>query len=96
MAGSIVAGSRLRRQMVSINGTVGHEMGTARQYQYPLEPGAVIVLHSDGLSTHWSLDKYPGLFQRHPSVIAGVLFRDCRRVRDDVTVVVARVGSGAG
>jgi hypothetical protein len=49
-------------------------------------------MHSDGLSAHWSLDKYPGLFQRHPSVIAGVLFRDFRRTRDDVTVVAARLG----
>jgi serine phosphatase RsbU (regulator of sigma subunit) len=96
VAGSIVAGPQLRRQMVSINGTLGHEMGNARQYRYPLEPGALIILHSDGLSTHWSLDKYPGLFQRHPSVVAGVLFRDSRRVRDDVTVVVARVRSGDG
>ena len=34
-----------------------------------------MVMHSDGLATHWSLDKYPGLLSRHPSVIAGVLYQ---------------------
>ncbi len=33
---------------------------------------------------------YPGLGTRHPSVIAGVLYRDFSRRRDDVTVVVAK------
>jgi hypothetical protein len=28
--------------------------------------------------------------QRHPSLVAGVLFRDFNRGRDDVTVVAAR------
>jgi hypothetical protein len=47
-------------------------------------------MHSDGLNTHWDIDRYPGLFQRHPSLVASVLFRDFRRGRDDATVVVAR------
>jgi hypothetical protein len=48
------------------------------------------VLHSDGITTHWRLDAYPGLEQRHPSLIAGVLYRDFTRGRDDTTVVVAK------
>jgi hypothetical protein len=36
------------------------------------------------------LDRYPGLFAKHPSLIAGVLYRDFNRGRDDVTVLVAR------
>ena len=47
-------------------------------------------MHSDGLGTHWDLASYPGLRTRHPSVIAGVLYRDFSRRRDDVTVVVAK------
>jgi len=48
------------------------------------------VIHSDGLGTHWDLGRYPGLAQREPSLIAGVLYRDFARRRDDVTVVVGR------
>jgi serine phosphatase RsbU (regulator of sigma subunit) len=96
VAGAIVSSAGTKRQMVSINGTLGHQMTRARQYEYPFEADSLLILHSDGLSANWSWDKYPGLFQRHPSVIAGVLFRDFRRIRDDATVVVARwAGAGA-
>ena len=47
-------------------------------------------MHSDGLTTHWRLDPYPGLATRHPAVIAAVLYRDFNRGHDDVTVLVAR------
>ena len=50
----------------------------------------MLVLHSDGLSAHWSLADYPGLAQKDPALIAGVLFRDHQRLRDDSTVVVAK------
>jgi hypothetical protein len=96
VAGAIVQDATTRRQMISTNGTLGHEMRSAVQYQYPLSRGALIILHSDGLSANWALEKYPGLFNRHPAVIAGVLFRDHRRQRDDATIVVIRpLGDGS-
>ena len=39
---------------------------------------------------HDILDAYPGLAVSHPSLIAGVLFRDHRRGRDDASIVVMR------
>jgi anti-sigma regulatory factor (Ser/Thr protein kinase) len=90
VAGAVVSSAGTKRQMVSINGTLGHQMTRSRQYEYPFEPDSLLILHSDGLSANWSWEKYPGVFQRHPSVIAGVLFRDFRRIRDDATIVVAR------
>ena len=47
-------------------------------------------MHSDGLGTRWDLAKYPGLAARHTALIAGVLYRDFQRGRDDATVVVLR------
>jgi hypothetical protein len=94
IAGSIVSGmdqnQMIRRQMVSMNGTAGHEVRRVQKYDYPLPKDSLVVLHSDGLTTHWSLDKYPGLFSHSASVIAAVLLRDCRRQRDDATVIVLR------
>lgn len=40
--------------------------------------------------TSWNLESYPGLKFRHPAVIAGTLYRDATRSRDDVCVIVAR------
>jgi anti-sigma regulatory factor (Ser/Thr protein kinase) len=79
-----------QHQMVSSNGTLGHQAQGVREYVYPWPAGAVVVFYSDGLASHWKLDHYPGLSQRHPALIAAVLYRDHRRRRDDVTVVVAR------
>ena len=77
------------RNMVSHNGTVGHRVRKIQEFTYPWPEGALLVIHSDGLATRWSLDRYPGLARRHPSLIAGVLYRDYSRRRDDVTVVAA-------
>ena len=79
-----------RRQTVSMNGIVGEDISKPRQYRYPLKPESLVIVHSDGLSTNWSLSKYPGLIARDTTTIAAVLFRDFRRIRDDATVVVVR------
>ena len=88
-----VLGGDPDRRLVSHNGTAGHTAGRIDEFTYPWPRGGLLVLHSDGLATHWDLDRYPGLARRHPSLIAGVLYRDFTRGRDDVTVVVARESS---
>ena len=79
------------RGLFSHNGTIGAQFHKIQQFEYPIPTNGLVILHSDGLQSRWSLDKYPGLAQRHPGVIAGVLFRDFCRGRDDVTVVVIRL-----
>lgn len=95
VAGSLVKLGEARRQMVSHNGTAGHNARKIQQFTYPWRPGALLILHSDGIGTHWSLDRYPGIFHSHPSVIAAVLFRDFQRGRDDAAIVVARQTAAA-
>ena len=80
-----------RQSLVSMNGTAGHTTHRLQEFQYGLPANAIIVMHSDGLSTHWDLGPYPGIRERDPSIIAGVLYRDFSRRRDDVTVVVAKL-----
>jgi anti-sigma regulatory factor (Ser/Thr protein kinase) len=80
--------------MVSHNGTVGYTIRKIQTYEYPWTDDSLLLMHSDGLGTQWTLDRYPGLRQRHPSLIAGVLFRDYKRPRDDITVLAARLRMG--
>jgi hypothetical protein len=80
----------VRRQTVSHNGTLGHQATHFREYSYPWDRQGLLIMHSDGLVSHWSLDSYRGLCLRHPAIIAGVLYRDFNRGRDDVTVIVGR------
>jgi anti-sigma regulatory factor (Ser/Thr protein kinase) len=82
------------RRMVSLNGTAGHVAPRIRAFQYAYRATPTVVLHSDGLTSRWDLSEYPGLIGAHPSLIAGVLFRDFRRGRDDASVVAVRRHSG--
>lgn len=93
IAGTALTDGRMRK-MVSLNGVAGHNARKISAFDYPYTPGsrALVILHSDGLSSGWSLDAYPGLQQAHPALIAAVLYRDFGRSRDDATVVVARMG----
>jgi anti-sigma regulatory factor (Ser/Thr protein kinase) len=78
------------RHLVSHNGTAGHVARRIDEFTYPWAPDDHLVMHSDGLATQRDLDAYPGLMERHPSLVAAVLYRDFTRGRDDATVVVAR------
>ena len=89
ISGVLLGGPRAQ-YMVSHNGTAGLEARRVQEFDYALPPNPTIVMHSDGLNTSWSPDTYPGLLRRHPAVIAGVLYRDATRGRDDVCVVAAR------
>jgi anti-sigma regulatory factor (Ser/Thr protein kinase) len=95
ISGVIVAAG-LRRGMMSHNGTAGHEASRIVPLEYPLPEGALLVMHSDGISAKWDLSSYPGLASRHASLVAAVLYRDFRRRTDDATVVVARVCPPSG
>jgi hypothetical protein len=89
-----VDGTSANRHLVSHNGTVGHTMRKVQEFSFPWPTGALLILHSDGLGTHWDLAAYPGLVTRHPALISAVLYRDYHRGRDDVSVVVLRNRGG--
>jgi hypothetical protein len=89
ITGALVNNGETRR-MVSHNGTAGHIAPRIREFTYPFADDPVVILHSDGLSAKWDLSDYPGLAANHPALIAGVLFRDHRRDRDDATIAVMR------
>lgn len=79
-----------RRHLLSHNGIVGSNLRKVQEFVHPWEPGAMVLLHSDGIATRWDLDAYSGLIFRHPGLIAAVLYRDFARQRDDAMVIVVR------
>jgi anti-sigma regulatory factor (Ser/Thr protein kinase) len=94
ISGSIL-GPDKAQSLVSHNGTVGHVMSRAVELEYDFPPNSILVLHSDGLTSQWNLDKYAGLRNHHPGLIAGVLYRDFKRGRDDASVMTVRERPGA-
>src|SRR5262249_34558108 len=49
---AVVLANGATRQTVSHNGTLGHKMAQVREYSYPWQAEALIVMHSDGLVSH--------------------------------------------
>jgi hypothetical protein len=82
-----------RSGLVSYPGVVGQRYPTFRTYRHVLDGKSHLVMHTDGLRSGWSPAHYPGLFSRHPALIAGVLFRDCWRQSDDALIFVTEVAS---
>lgn len=84
------------RGLVSGNGIIGAQFRHPQVFDYRYDSGGtLLIMHSDGLRSHWDLGAYPGLRTRHPALIAAVLFRDFTRGRDDATVLVAALDSAA-
>jgi anti-sigma regulatory factor (Ser/Thr protein kinase) len=79
-----------RRGMVSMPGIVGHQSRQVREFSYPVDADAVVVLHSDGVTERWNLMDYPGLARRTPLTIAATLLRDGGQRRDDACAAVAK------
>jgi anti-sigma regulatory factor (Ser/Thr protein kinase) len=89
IVGTIVS-KNISRKLVSYNGTAGLQLRKTQVLPYPYESDSLLVMHSDGLSSHWNISDYPGLFIKDTLIIAGLLYRDFCRGNDDVTVIVGR------
>jgi anti-sigma regulatory factor (Ser/Thr protein kinase) len=79
------------QSMISHGGIAGVKLPKVRQFDYAWRDRDVLVMHSDGLSERWRLGDYPGLMRADVALIAGILYRDANRRRDDATVLVARL-----
>ena len=88
-----VASTEGSRSVASMSGIVGHGARRVQEFAISFPAGASLVMFSDGLTTRWRLDQYPGLRPRHPALGAAVAFRDHLRGRDDATVLVARLAA---
>jgi anti-sigma regulatory factor (Ser/Thr protein kinase) len=90
ISGVVIGPDGSQKSMVSHNGTVGFEMRRVQSFEYPWPANSNVIIYSDGLTSQLRLDQYNGLLNRHPTLVAGVIYRDCSRQRDDATVVVLR------
>lgn len=88
--GASIVAPGVSRGMPSHNGTVGHHLHKLQEFSFPWNSQSMLIMHSDGLSARWDLSAYPGIWTKHPAIVAGLLYRDFSRERDDVTVLVAK------
>lgn len=89
ISASIVTPEHMQ-SMVSSNGIVGHQMGRTREFEYAWPEHGAIIMHSDGLTTRWSVATMPGVLLHDLAIISTILYRDASRGRDDVTILAIR------
>ena len=90
IAGTLVPVEGKGSSLVSHSGTVGQNVTRFQEFTHPWPDAGLLIIHSDGLSNRWTLEPYPGLARKDPSLIAGVLYRDFASRQDDVVVLVGR------
>lgn len=71
-------------------GVIGLNAPRAVVTEHAWQPDYLMVLHSDGLRTHWRLEDFPALAQQPAEAIAHDLLRALARDEDDATVIVVR------
>jgi anti-sigma regulatory factor (Ser/Thr protein kinase) len=86
---AILMHGKSSQHLLSHNGTAGDSVRKMQDFSYPWPPSGRLLMHSDGLTTSWNLNGYPGLAEKDPALTAAVLYRDASRGRDDACVVVA-------
>lgn len=89
--GCSVVGAGVSQSMVSHNGTLGHQMRRVQEFQYSYKPSNLLLMQSDGLSTHNKAGLPPVLLAQSPFAVAPFLFSEQLRGRDDATLLVSRL-----
>ncbi|MFF8593972.1 SpoIIE family protein phosphatase [Streptomyces sp. NPDC015220] len=78
-----------RSVLLSMPGIVGVQLPRPRTFEAAFQPGAALVMHSDGLSDRWKPADFPGLFGQDPSLVAAQILNQAAVRRDDAGIVVA-------
>jgi anti-sigma regulatory factor (Ser/Thr protein kinase) len=78
------------QHLIPQNGIVGHGMPLPRPSDVAWPAGSRLVMHSDGIIPRWRVDRYESGAMLHPALVAGLIYRDFARDRDDATVLVLR------
>jgi len=71
-------------------GVIGLNAPNAMVTEHPWPPSHMLVLHSDGLRTHWSWKDFPGVAEQPAQALAQEFLRLLAKEEDDATVIVVR------
>jgi hypothetical protein len=71
-------------------GIVGLNAPKPVPVEHPWTAETLLIMHSDGLHTHWNWSDFGELQAAPPAVIANRLLSKLGKLDDDATVIVAR------
>ncbi len=74
------------------NGILGSSLPrTLLDLEMSYERSQLLVMTSDGLQSRWNPARYPGIVKYDPSVLAAIIYKECARHIDDMSVVVSKL-----
>jgi hypothetical protein len=85
-----ILGPSVNARAVSMDGVVGQRFRAPVQQTFTLEEGCALLVHTDGISSSFSLDDYPQLPAHGAATIARSVLRRFSRHYDDATCLVVR------
>ncbi len=71
-------------------GVIGLNAPSPVVTEHHWSPGNLLVLHSDGLRTHWCWTDFPGVAEQSAQALAQEFLRLLAKEEDDATVIVVR------
>jgi anti-sigma regulatory factor (Ser/Thr protein kinase)/serine/threonine protein phosphatase PrpC len=85
-----LVGGAERFNLIVRRGIVGLNAPDPVVSEHPWTTASILVMHSDGLRTHWAWDQFRDVARETPAAIARRLLLELGTLDDDATVVVAR------
>ena len=79
------------RRIVPRDGVVGYMMPSPAERRERLDPGDVLVLHSDGIREHFDLLEWPGLLKCTAGEIASGVLERFGKKDDDASCIAMRI-----
>lgn len=83
-------GSSERFNLIVRRGVIGLNAPSPVPLEHPWTSSSLLIMHSDGLPTHWAWDEFSDLLHAAPAVVARRLLQALGKMDDDATVIVAR------
>lgn len=75
-----------KKSLISYGGILGHHIRTPRKFDYPFQPGDVLCMYSDGITSRWLPDQIN--WKEHPQRTAEHILNSYSRANDDATVLI--------
>ena len=83
-----LVGNHERLKLVVRRGIIGLNAPAPVPLEHPWTPGSLLIMHSDGIRTHWDWKDFPDLEGQTPTAIAHRLLHQLGKADDDATVLV--------
>jgi anti-sigma regulatory factor (Ser/Thr protein kinase)/serine/threonine protein phosphatase PrpC len=83
---SFVVTNKKKKTLLSFGGIVGHNIRTPKIFEYDFEPGDVLCMFSDGITTRWKSEDID--WGAPPQKNTELIINEYSRINDDATILI--------